>query len=190
MFHLGMWRERLRNAFADVAEGRTHTPPPANIDEVNDAELADGIGTPLADAAARSDRLLAEIIELYAKLGDRPFAWSLAKTTTDAVLRNSFTHARVHLAEYMRENGDSQGAVKLAEDAVSQLRAVSAPPLSMGTVLYNLACVRVGEGNADEALALLKEGLSLRPDLKEGAASDADLESLRGDPRFQEIVKS
>src|SRR5207245_10418599 len=59
MFHLGMWRERLRNGLADLAEGREFTPAPSNIDEVNDAELANGIGTPLTDAAARSDRLVA-----------------------------------------------------------------------------------------------------------------------------------
>ena len=36
MFHLGMWRERLRNGLADLAEGREFTPAPSNIDEVNE----------------------------------------------------------------------------------------------------------------------------------------------------------
>lgn len=100
MFHLGMWRERLRNALTNISEGKDYERPPANIDEVNEAELARGIGTPLTDAAARSDHLLAEIIELYEKLGDRPIDWSLSQTTTEAVLRNSFTHPRTHIAEY------------------------------------------------------------------------------------------
>ena len=147
MFHLGMWRERLRNGLTDFAEGRPFTPPPANIDELNDAELANGIGTPLADAAARSDHLLAEIIALYSKLGDKAFEWSLAKTTTAAVLRNSYTHARVHLHEYLKENGDTDRADELFENAYEEMKAAEAPPLIMGTVAYNLACVRAGQGS-------------------------------------------
>ena len=188
MFHMGMWRERLRNALADLVDGRSYTPLPTNIDELNNAELANGIGTPLADAAARSDHLFGEIIELYKTLGDRPFEWGLAKTTTEAVLRNSFTHARVHMSDYWRENSDTEAAVKLAEDAVSELRSVAAPPLAMGTVLYNLACMRAWQGQAEKALSLLEEALPLRSDLKRGAVADTDLESLYDDPRFKELV--
>lgn len=189
MFHLGMWRERLRNGLTDFAEGRPVTPIPANIDEFNDAELANGIGTPLGDAAARSDHLLAEIIALYSKLGDRPFEWGLARTTTAAVLRNSYTHSRVHLREYLVENGDTEHANELFETAYEEMKAADAPPLIMGAVAYNLACVRAGQGRLDEAIEALAEGLQARPDMKEAAPEDSDLEPLRDDPRFQELVK-
>src|SRR5450759_1253688 len=62
IFHLTMWRERLRNALTDLRDGRPYTPPATNVDEFNDAEIAGGIGTPLTDVAARSDRLLGELI--------------------------------------------------------------------------------------------------------------------------------
>src|SRR5690349_6469981 len=88
MFHLGMWRERMRKSLTDVSEGREQTLPPADANEVNDTELAYGIGTPLADAAARSEHLLGEIMDLYDWLGDRPFQWYRNKTTTEAVLAN------------------------------------------------------------------------------------------------------
>ena len=189
MFHVGMWRERMRNALTDLSEGRPHTAP-GNADEINDAELPNGIGTPLADAAARADHLLAELIELYGKLGDRPFEWNIASTTTDALLRNSFTHPRVHLHQYLRENGDVDAADRLFEDAASRLRAASAPPQAMGTVLYNLACVRARQGRDDEALELLEEALPMRADMKAVAAKDEDLAALRDDPRFQELVKA
>jgi hypothetical protein len=190
MFHLGMWRERLRNGFTDLAEGRPFTPPPVNIDELNDAELANGIGTPLADAAARSDHLLAEIIALYSKLGDKPFEWSLARTTTAAVLRNSYTHSRVHMREYLKENGEGGRGDELFEKAYEEMKAADAPPLIMGTVAYNLACVRAGEGRTDEAIRALGEALQLRPEMKEAAPKDSDLEPLHDDPRFQELVKA
>jgi hypothetical protein len=53
MFHISMWRERLRDALTEFRHARPYAAPPENIDEVNDAELASGIGAPLADAAAR-----------------------------------------------------------------------------------------------------------------------------------------
>ncbi len=190
MFHLGMWRERLRNALATVAEGREYTPPHGqNIDEINDAELANGIGTPLADAAARSDRLLSEIIELHDKLGDRPFEWHAARTTTEAVLRNSYIHPRNHLFAYYLENGE-EDPNKVIEEAEAAMRGLPAPAVILGAAIYNLAGVKARQGKVDEALRLLKEAFDMRSDLRRAAVSDPDLEALRGEPGFAELTKS
>jgi len=192
MFHLGMWRERMRDALTDLAEGRTPKPPPPieTQDEFNDAELANGIGTPLADAAARSDHLLAEIIALYEKLGDRPFQWYRWSTTTDAILGNSYTHPRIHLFEYWRENGEPDRGYQLLEDAVPEMQEASGNPAVHGTAFYNLACVRVHQQRLDDALENLEQALKLRPEMKAAAPKDSDLAALHDDPRFQELVKS
>lgn len=190
MFHLGMWRERMRNALTDLAEGREPARPPASVDEANAVELADGIGTPLADAAGRTDHLLGEIIDLYRKLGDRPMSWYAAINTTEAVLRNSYLHPRTHLYQYFRENGEDSRALDLFESAYSDLRDVGAPPLLMHPARYNLACVRAVQGRTDEAIALLREVLPVRPDLRSGAGTDADLAALRDDSRFQELIRA
>ena len=191
MFHLGMWRERMRDALTELAEGRPQTQPPPieQQDELNDAELAGGIGTPLSDAAARCDHLLGEIIEVYEKVGDQPYRWYRARTTTEAVLGNSYTHPRSHMYAYLRENGDTESANQLYEEAVAQLRAMSATEIPMGAMLYNLACARVGQERHDEAMSLLEETLRLRPDLKPNLIADEDLAPLREDPRFQELTR-
>ena len=85
---------------------------------------------------------------------------------------------------YYRENGLREPAHQLFEGAVSEMRAAAAPALVMGTVLYNLAAVRVQEGQRDEAIALLQEAFPLRPDMRQTAAGDSDLDELRQDPRF------
>src|SRR5450759_2012280 len=156
MFHISMWRERLRNALIEFRHARPYTAPPESIDEVNDAELASGIGTPLADAAARSEKLLTELIALAGELGDRPFTWFTANTTGEALLRNSYVHPRNHIAEYMKENGDQAAAQRLVEDGASEIRAIGAPPYILGAVLCNLAAVRAKQGRVDEALSLLE----------------------------------
>lgn len=189
MFHIGMWRERMRNALAGVSEGKEYQRYPANLDEFNDAELAHGIGTPLTDAAARADHLMGELIDVYERLGDQPFDWNIAKTTTEAVLRNSYTHPRLHMFEYYSQNDMPDRARTLFVDAVTDMEKAGAPSLVMGTVIYNLACVRAQEGSADEALELLRQAIGLRPEIREMAPGDSDLGDLRQDPRFQEIVK-
>src|SRR5258708_1108739 len=110
MFHIGMWRERMRKSLSDLRDGREVTPPPEDANVVNDEELAYGIGTPLADAAARSEHLLDEIMDLYDWLGDRPFQWYRNKSTTEAVLGNSFNHPRGHLYSYPPQNRQLESA--------------------------------------------------------------------------------
>jgi tetratricopeptide (TPR) repeat protein len=188
MFHISMWRERLRDSLTEFRHARPYTAPPENIDETNDAELASGIGTPLADAAARSDNLLTELIELAGELGDRPFKWFSATTTSEALLRNSYAHPRLHIITYLNENGEHDRAHQAAESAASNMREISAPASALGVALYNLACARVDQDRLDEALELLEEAFPMRPDLKQGALQDADLAALHGDSRFKALV--
>jgi hypothetical protein len=190
MFHCSMWRERLLHAMAEIAEGRPQPPPPGNVDDVNDAELASGIGTPLADAAARSDKLFCEIIELYGKLGDRPIEWNTAKTTTEAVLRNSYIHPRNHMFAYLEENGEDEEARLLFEEAEAAMREAEAPPAIRAAAMCNLAGVRGAEGRKDEAFELLRESFSIRPEMRVQVARDAKFSPLHGDPRFGEILKA
>jgi hypothetical protein len=190
MFHISMWRERLRNALTEFRLARPYnSAPPESIDEINDAELASGIGTPLPDASARSDKLLTELIALAGDLGDRPFKWFTASTTGEALLRNSYVHPRNHIAEYLRENGDEAAFQRLVEDGASEMRAIGAPTHILGATLYNLAAVRTAQDRLDDALLLLEEALPMRPDARLVAATDNDFAPLRDDARFKALVR-
>ena len=125
MFHVAMWRERMRDSLRSAAQG-TEYRLPGTRDEINDSELPNGIGTPLSDAAARSEQLLSEIIELLDAVGDRPIQWLAEVSSTDAVLRNSYSHPRRHLCEYLAENGDVARARRLLQDALAELGQASA----------------------------------------------------------------
>ena len=188
MFHICMWRERLRNALTDIREGRPYTPPPENQDEVNDAELAGGLGVSLVDIAERSDVLLASLIALWDEVGERPFKWYANNTTTEAILRNSYVHPRNHFVDYLTQNGDVAGAHQLLEDAAAEIRLFGAPPAALGSALYGLARARVAQDRVDDALELLVEAFMLRPDLKEAAPKDTGLESLHDNPGFKALT--
>jgi hypothetical protein len=51
-------------------------------------------------------------------------------------------------------------------------------------LLYNLACLESLDGQADVALAHLRQSLELERDLRQYVADDPDLDPIRNDPRF------
>ena len=186
-FHLAQWRERLSVALTDFSRGQSYSQP-ANVDELNDRELASGRDLPLSQTSVRADQTLANVIELYGSIGEREFEWTITKTTGDAVLRNSYMHPRTHISTYWRENGDERRAHQLIENTVGELRELWPSPVILGAAVYNLACARVAQGRLDEALDLLDEASPMRPDILERAGLDAELAPLRGDARFEELT--
>lgn len=189
MFHLALWRERLWNGLTEAAAERPVNAPPGDIDELNDAEMAGAAGVSLADAAARSDAALTSIIAMWETFGDRPFNWYISETSGEAILRNSFLHPRIHLADQFLERGEASRSDRLVEETVSDLRAAEAPTRVLGAAIYNLAAVRARQGRSDEALAHLEEGLAMREDLKAAAAEDPDLASLHESARFRALTE-
>lgn len=53
---------------------------------------------------------------------------------------------------------------------------------------YNLACAESLSGRTDDALAHLRAAVEDSPDLAQLARNDSDLDAIRDDPRFVEIV--
>lgn len=53
---------------------------------------------------------------------------------------------------------------------------------------YHLACLEALQGNADEALRVLRVAIERAPRLKEEARGDEDLAPLRDRPEFAELV--
>ena len=189
MFHIAQWRDRLWNGLTETAAERPVNAPPGNIDELNDAEMVGATGVSLVDAAARSEAALTSIIAMWETLGDRPFNWYISETTVEAILRNSYLHPRIHIADQFLQRGDAARSQRLTEETASELRAVEAPERVLGAALYNLAAVRATQLRSDEALDLLEESLAMREDLRSGAAANEDFASVRGEPRFRALTQ-
>lgn len=188
MFHIARWRERLWNGLSEAVEERPVNALPGDIDQFNDAEMVGAAGVSLAEAAGRSDAALTSIIAMWEAMGDQPFKWYISETTGEAILRNSYLHPRIHLADQFLERGESSRSNALTEETATELRAAEAPGRVLGAALYNLAAVCARQDRSDEALTLLEECLSLRPDLKAAAAKDPDLAPLHETARFRAII--
>jgi mannose-6-phosphate isomerase-like protein (cupin superfamily) len=57
-----------------------------------------------------------------------------------------------------------------------------------GLPLYNLACCEALTGRKEDAIAHLRAALEQRPSLRDLAAQDTDLDSLRDEPAFRKLV--
>jgi hypothetical protein len=188
MFHLAQWRERLWHALTEAAAGQAVNAPSGSIDDLNDAEMAGAVDVTLAGEAARSDAALTSLITMLETTGVQPFKWFTAANTAEAIVRNSYVHPRIHIADQFRERGDVPSSDRLFEETASELRKVEAPGHILGAALFNLASVRATKGRSDEALTLLEEALPMRPDLRAILPGDPEFAALRESPRFRTLL--
>src|ERR1700704_515727 len=188
MAHIASWRTRLRDCLIQASRGEPVSGPPADIDAFNAVELARNAGISLGEGATRAETRLGDLIDLWATVGDRPFSWFTARTTGEALVRNSYVHPRVHLAEHYLERGDRARGLEIYEETEGELRRADAPGHILGGALYDLAGARVAQGRQDEALELLAEAFAMRDDLRLGAAADPDLAPLKTNPRFRSLI--
>ena len=125
--HIASWRERLRDSLIQVSRGVPVSGPPADIDAANAAQLARDARISLSEAAAAADTRLADLLDLWATLGNRPFSWFTAKTTGEALVRNSYIHPRRHLSEHYVERGERARGARIREETMAELLRVGAP---------------------------------------------------------------
>jgi hypothetical protein len=80
-------------------------------------------------------------------------------------------------AEPLARAGDVEGAVAVVREALDEHP-------DNPSLLYNLACFEAMAEHDDDAIAHLTRAIEQRPEAREWAAKDKDLESLRGRPDF------
>ena len=79
------------------------------------------------------------------------------------------------------EAGDYEGVIADAREAL-EASGYAAP-------LYNLACCEaLAGGHVDDAIGHLRAAFELRPSLRDLAREDSDLDSLRDEPGFSELI--
>jgi tetratricopeptide (TPR) repeat protein len=79
-----------------------------------------------------------------------------------------------------------------AEEKVEEAKEMVTEALTRfderSALTYNLACCEAMLGQHDDALGHLAEALEMRPQFAELARTDTDLDAIRDDPRFAELV--
>lgn len=104
------------------------------------------------------------------------------------VPNNTYFHMAQHLDWWFTSRGDEASAeaasvwgYRLQTDTFPEDR-------QRGVAEYNLACFFGRRGNVEKALPHLRLGFELRPDLREFAKEDTDLESIRTAPEVTALL--
>ena len=95
------------------------------------------------------------------------------------IVVRGFWHPLGHVGEYYLEHAQTDRALALHTHAVATARYLDAPPQACGMALYSLACVEARLGLLDRAAGNVWSAVELNSDLREKAATDSDLVSLR-----------
>jgi rhodanese-related sulfurtransferase len=103
-------------------------------------------------------------------------------------LGNGLWHPFTHVTEWYRQRDQMPRATALYVGLGSKLARLDAPDAMRGDASFNLACLYALAGEADPALAALREALRLHPDLAGWAGHDPDLTSLRALSAFHALV--
>jgi tetratricopeptide (TPR) repeat protein len=74
------------------------------------------------------------------------------------------------------------------EEVLEPTRELAAAHPEYPALIYNLACLESLTGRTAEALEHLREGVERSERMRELAKHDTDLDAIRGDPAFAEIV--
>jgi uncharacterized Ntn-hydrolase superfamily protein len=90
--------------------------------------------------------------------------------------------ARLSEAARWRRKGDLQKAAEVLQEAIRRFP-------DQAVLHYDLACYLALLGRKEGALKELEIALQRDPNLKALAQKDDDLRSLRGDPRFEKLVR-
>jgi DinB superfamily len=189
--HLNTWRDHAVRALDAARLEEPYEGPSSDGDvDARNAEIYEAH----RDDSAETVRAIA--VASYAALIDAVRACSDADLLRErpgnggAVWRvvpgNGHGHVAQHLTYWAIDHGDPTGA----EEAAKWSHALDSElfPENKPVADYNLACFYARNGNADDALPLLREALRARPELRAFALEDADIEPIGDDPRVESLL--
>jgi uncharacterized Ntn-hydrolase superfamily protein len=78
---------------------------------------------------------------------------------------------------------------KKFDDALPHMERAARIAPENAEVLYDLAVIRLAAEQEKEALEALEKSLTINPKLKKQAAEDGDLAGLKGNPKFENLIK-
>ena len=190
--HVTYWLDRDLKSL-DMAHGSVPVVNVDSLDEENRKVFATYSDTPwdqvnsfhkktFTEARKRvldmsEDDLLADIVRTD---GSRRIVWQ-------QLTGHALSHMTSHFALVYHRIGKDDQATQLQEKTAILLRGLDENPEWLGMIQYNLACHYARMEQGSRAVALLKEALSLSPNLKEWAAKDPDLDSIRDNTGFRAL---
>lgn len=160
-------------------------------DLVNDGLIIRHADTPFQEARDREEETFQQAINLLDNMdadtlcNPRAFAWLEGRSLLDRALGACVWHVLAHISDFYRALGQIEKAVQLQEIYTEKMRAF---PVWDANAPYNLACFYAQNHFPEKAVRCLETAFRARPDLKEWARQDTDLDPLRTMPKFTALL--
>lgn len=191
--HLTAWREV---AAAELEAARTGAPGPEGISDDDDLEnrkIYDRThDLPASDVIARSrdswDRLSAAFEAVTNEHLDQPRGRQPRERYWNVIGNQTYTHLPGHIAYWHQERGDDVAAEAVTRWARDLLADTFPGEPQAGVGEYNVGCFYAARGRVAEALPHLRRGFELRPDLRDWARRDPDLDPIRNTPELVRLL--
>ena len=172
------------------------TPPPAfgDIDHASAQVYQRYAGQPADAVAAASQRVTDELIGALPAIPDedltdpRRHSWLGGRQLWLQIIVRGFWHPTGHVGEYYLAHGQPERGIALHSRAVETAGRLGAPALARGMACYGLACAQARSGRADDAVAAIRQAVSLNPELLASARRDPDLAALREAGRLATLL--
>lgn len=179
--HLTMWKARQADRYLAVREGREPLTDDREDDEINAELHATRADWPWDDISAEADAVSARLESEV--LAADPAVLRDNERLVGSTFGNGPFHALTHFGWLIEADvGALEERVNTFVDAEERLLGgTGLPDRDRALGLYNLACAHTLAGRLERARPMLSEAFRLRPDLRDWAQQDTDLDALRGE---------
>lgn len=116
------------------------------------------------------------------------FPWLEGRDFWSRALLNGYFHPLWHIALMHAARGGRPYGNQLMEGVVRRMVSLKDTEDWRARYLYNLACYYSLVGENKKSLEMLEITLPLNPDLVEWSKKDSDLDAVRNEPGYQELV--
>ena len=177
--HLTMWKARQADRYQAVREGREPLTDDREDDEIN-AELHATRADWAWDAVdAESDAVSAQLESEV--LAADPAVLRDNERLVGSTFGNGPFHALTHFGWLIDADvgTDEERVGTFVDEEERLLGAIGLPDRDRALGLYNLACAHALAGRLERARPMLSDAFRLRPDLRDWAQQDTDLDALR-----------
>ena len=190
--HLTAWRQF---AAAEMDAVRTVGPAPdaSDDDDVENAKTYEQThqqpAALIREAGGRSWDQLAAAVEACSDTDlAKPRLRRPNQPLWQEIPNNTYFHLAEHLAYWHTDRGDAAAADKAAKWGYDLATSTFPDDRGRGIAAYNLGCFYAKHGRAAEAMPYLRTGIGLRPELRDWAKQDTDLDQIRATPELARLL--
>ena len=123
-----------------------------------------------------------------AALQDERHSWFPGRPLWRAIAGTALIHPSLHLTEYYRQHGQDAAATRTLA-WTTETAASFRPSTELKAVgVYNQACDSALRNQSSQALDYLAQAIELFPGFAEYAPYDSDLESLRNEQAYKDLI--